>query len=42
MTIIATGGLAQYVLPLCTHEIVYDDGLLLKGLKILYDKNTPA
>ena len=42
VTIIATGGLAQYVLPLCTHEIVYDDGLLLKGLKILYDKNTPA
>ena len=38
-TVIATGGLARFVIPLCRHEIVYDDALLLKGLKILYDKN---
>jgi type III pantothenate kinase len=36
---IATGGLAKVVIPLCRHEIVIDDTLLLKGLKIIYDKN---
>lgn len=37
--IVATGGLANVVVPLCKHEIVVDDGLLLDGLKIIYDKN---
>ncbi len=38
-TVIATGGLAHVVIPLCKHEIIIDDSLLLKGLKIIYDKN---
>ena len=38
-TVIATGGLARFVTPLCRHSIVYDDDLLLKGLLILYEKN---
>lgn len=38
-TVIATGGLAHVVIPLCKHDIVIDDNLLLKGLKIIYDKN---
>lgn len=38
-TIVATGGLSRFVVPLCTHEIVYDEALLLKGLLILYEKN---
>lgn len=38
-TVIATGGLAKFVTPLCKHEIIYDDALLLKGLLILYNKN---
>ncbi|MEG1741738.1 MAG: type III pantothenate kinase [Acetivibrio sp.] len=37
--LLATGGLAGMVVPLCNHEIVIDDALLLKGLKIIYDKN---
>ncbi|MBQ4046142.1 MAG: type III pantothenate kinase, partial [Lachnospiraceae bacterium] len=37
--IIATGGLAQVVVPNCRHDIILDDELLLKGLKIIYDKN---
>ncbi len=41
-TVIATGGLARFVIPYCRHEIRFDDGLLLKGLKILYDKNLTA
>ena len=38
-TVIATGGLARVLIPYCKREIIHDDGLLLKGLKILYDKN---
>ncbi len=39
-TVIATGGLAQVVVPLCRHEIIYDDDLLLKGLMLIWNKNT--
>lgn len=38
-TIVATGGLAKFVIPFCKREIAIDDDLLLKGLKIIYDKN---
>ena len=38
-TVVATGGLAHVVIPLCKHDIIIDDALLLKGLKIIYDKN---
>lgn len=38
-TILATGGLAKFVIPFCKREILIDDDLLLKGLKIIYDKN---
>lgn len=37
--VVATGGLARVVIPLCRHKITIDDELLLKGLKIIYDKN---
>lgn len=37
--VIATGGLAKVILPECRHNIIQDDELLLKGLKIIYDKN---
>lgn len=36
---VATGGLAKTVIPLCKHDIVVDDGLLLKGLYLIYKKN---
>lgn len=39
-SIIATGGLAKFIAPLCRRTIHYDDALLLKGLLILYRKNT--
>ena len=38
-TIVATGGLAPFVVPLCSHEIKVDDNLMLEGLYILYQKN---
>ena len=39
-TVISTGGLARIVTPLCSHEIIEDDKLLLKGLMIIYGKNS--
>lgn len=38
-TIVATGGLSRFVVPLCRHKITYDKELLLKGLLVLYEKN---
>ncbi len=38
-TIIATGGMAQFVIPLCNREIILEKDLLLKGLNIIYQKN---
>ena len=38
-TIIATGGMAQFITPLCKREIILDKDLLLKGLNIIYKKN---
>ena len=39
VTVVATGGLAGVVIPMCKHTIIKDDGLLLKGLNIIYQKN---
>lgn len=37
--IVATGGLAQSITPHCSHKIICDNDLLLKGLWVLYEKN---
>ena len=37
--IVATGGLASVITPHCDHEIITDPDLMLRGLKIIYDKN---
>ena len=39
LTVIATGGFSSYLKPLCRHELILDDNLLLKGLRILYELN---
>ncbi len=39
LNIIMTGGLARNVAPLCKHKVTVDDNLMLKGLRILYEKN---
>ena len=39
MTVIATGGLASSVAPVCRHEIILDKALLLTGLVAIYEKN---
>ena len=38
-TVIATGGIAKFVLPMCKKEIIYDKDLLVKGLATLYREN---
>lgn len=38
-TVIATGGLATLVAPLCKEPIILDDDLLLKGLMEIYRRN---
>ena len=40
-TLVVTGGLAKYVTPLCRHPLTYDPELLMKGLALLYQLNTP-
>ena len=38
-TVIATGGIAKFIIPLCRREIIYDKDLLTKGLVTLYKEN---
>ncbi len=38
--IVATGGLSGLIIPLCKHDIILDDELVLKGLLSIYNKNT--
>ncbi|MBQ3038334.1 MAG: type III pantothenate kinase [Clostridia bacterium] len=38
-TVVATGGLAKFLTPHCSHDIYCDDSMLLRGLQILYNKN---
>ena len=39
-TVVVTGGIAKFVIPMCKREMIYDKDLLLKGLAILYRDNT--
>ena len=39
MNIIATGGLAEYIIPYCSHEIMYNPDLILEGLFRIYKRN---
>ena len=40
-TVVSTGGLANVVIPYCKRSIKLDETLLLKGLRIIYEKNAP-
>ena len=39
-TVIATGSIARFIVPMCRREIIYDRDLLVKGLAALYRENT--
>lgn len=38
-TVIATGGIAKFIVPLCKTPMIYDKNLLIKGLVALYRDN---
>ena len=38
-TAVATGGLSRFVIPYCSHKVIMDDKLLMKGLLMLYNEN---
>lgn len=38
-TTVACGGISSFIIPYCEEEIIFDDLLVLSGLKIIYDKN---
>ena len=40
LPVYATGGLSSVIIPHCTHKITLDGQLVLKGLYILYQKNS--
>ena len=39
LTVIATGGLSKEIISHCKRNIIYDENLLLQGLKAIYEKN---
>ena len=39
-TVIATGGIARFVIPYCKTPVIYERNLILKGLAALYRENT--
>lgn len=41
VTVIATGGIAKFIVPLCRRPMIYDKDLIIKGLVALYKDNTP-
>ncbi len=38
-TVVATGGIAKFIVPMCRTPIVYAKDLLIKGLAVLYKEN---
>jgi type III pantothenate kinase len=37
--VIATGGLAPLAIKNCRHDIIFDENIILDGLKIIYERN---
>ena len=38
-TVVATGGLSKEIITHCKSEIIYNENLLLEGLREIYEKN---
>ena len=41
-TVVATGGISKFVVPLCRRKFISDPSLMLKGLNLLYQRNVRA
>lgn len=42
LTVVATGGLAPYIMPCCRRDVQYDADLLFRGLALIYQRNHKA
>ena len=40
LTVVATGGLAPYIMPCCKRKILYDGDLLFKCLALIWERNS--
>jgi len=40
VTVVATGGLSKEIIQHCERNIIYNENLLLDGLRIIYEKNS--
>ena len=38
-TVVATGGLSREIIAYCKNDIIYNENLLLDGLRLIYEKN---
>ena len=38
-TVVATGGLSKEIISYCKKDIIYNENLLLEGLRLIYEKN---
>jgi type III pantothenate kinase len=38
-TVVVTGGIAKFVIPMCKTPVIYEKDLLIKGLAVLYREN---
>jgi type III pantothenate kinase len=38
-TVVVTGGIAKFIVPMCETPVIYDKDLLVKGLAALYREN---
>ena len=38
-TVVVTGGIAKFVIPMCKTPVVYEKDLIIKGLAALYREN---
>ncbi len=38
-TVVAGGGITPFIIDYCEEKIIFDDNLILEGLKMIYDKN---
>ena len=39
VTVVATGGIAKFITPMCRTQMIYDKDLIIKGLAALYREN---
>ena len=39
VTVVATGGYSRGIIPCCEEKIIFDENLVLDGLRVIYEKS---